>query len=920
MLTIRINNHKISEDYVAIQRPNGVFPFSGRHFIAIISICLFSIVCSIPAGNYIPLTFDASALISAMGRSATAKGSEQGYLQNDEKLAEASLEITAQGESLENYDDAVLSSEYFAANNEDTTDDTEDDLSEESPELIAGIPVYLRKRFEAGHKFVGTAPAADTANNAGSADTTAEYEILAAETEAAQAQTQSADEALLADANEEAAVNTYYFEIENNLSKDLSAEELNEEFLAEDATEEFSAEDEFAEKEFLAEAAASADDTAESVSITTAEDGTLEMMATADKTPESAAPAAAETSPAAAGSLSPQQDVAVEMLLSDAHAPAEVTPAESAPPAEQAPAPAISSYHWGDMLAGSILSDTYKPEPALQAPAGTVPSPEVAAFPWGDMLAGTVLSDTYKPEPALTPASPADTKGTADPAVMAFHWGDMLAGSVLSDSYKPENTPLPALAQNAKTPAAVEELAEVAEEEPYSPEPGIAVTKGTKNRPAGTWYTHTVDKGETISSIFKSLALPPVTLKKITRAARKNELKLARGSDLHFLIDRRGHVLELVKPLPGNRQVRFTRMNSRQNFKSVREMAGAHFMAPVDPSAFLAANEMPTAAKAATAALAAAKANKENAAKEKAGLAPEETETLTAATTEKAAELPATTPATPKFSANNRPRLIIASLQEKESFDKAAKRAGLTPSEIATIKKEIPAKKLNLAKLVPGDSFRVLFNGIGTKADINAVAITAKAGKISIYRHPDNRRFFEENSYKPTAGIFRRFPINGKIKVNSPFNPRRMHPLRRRIIPHWGVDFKVNVGTPVYAPADGIVNFAGYMRGGGYTVIVKHAGPYSTVYMHLSKLDVKKGQKVHVGQILAKSGNTGASTGAHLHYELRINGKAVDPLKAKLPSGGTPTMAKKQREHFKSTVSTLKADLYKDSLAMVVKK
>ena len=104
------------------------------------------------------------------------------------------------------------------------------------------------------------------------------------------------------------------------------------------------------------------------------------------------------------------------------------------------------------------------------------------------------------------------------------------------------------------------------------------------------------------------------------------------------------------------------------------------------------------------------------------------------------------------------------------------------------------------------------------------------------------------------------------------------------------------------------------MRGGGYVVILNHKGGYSTVYMHLSKFDVKKGQTVHMGQVIAKSGNTGYSTGAHLHYELHINGRAIDPLKADLPSGNK-AQAQTLRKQFESTVAKLKGDLYKSSLA-----
>ena len=191
---------------------------------------------------------------------------------------------------------------------------------------------------------------------------------------------------------------------------------------------------------------------------------------------------------------------------------------------------------------------------------------------------------------------------------------------------------------------------------------------------------------------------------------------------------------------------------------------------------------------------------------------------------------------------------------------------------------------------------------------------SGRYGQINLYRHPQNHIFYEENGYHPSTGTFRRFPFMGQVKVNSPFNLNRYHPIKKRRRPHYGVDFKLPIGTPVYAPAEGTVTYAGYMRGGGYTVIINHKGGYTTVYMHLSKFDVRKGQKVRIGQVIAKSGNTGYSTGSHLHYEVHINGRAVDPLKVDLPSG-SPATAQRLRESFKNTVYILKTELYKNALA-----
>jgi len=114
------------------------------------------------------------------------------------------------------------------------------------------------------------------------------------------------------------------------------------------------------------------------------------------------------------------------------------------------------------------------------------------------------------------------------------------------------------------------------------------------------------------------------------------------------------------------------------------------------------------------------------------------------------------------------------------------------------------------------------------------------------------------------------WPVKGRI--SSRFGPRwgRMHE---------GLDIAVNVGTQVRAAADGVVRFAGWNGGYGYLVVVDHGRGIETRYAHNSRILVKRGQRVSRGQVLALSGSTGNSTGPHVHFEIRQNGKPVDPLK-----------------------------------------
>lgn len=423
----------------------------------------------------------------------------------------------------------------------------------------------------------------------------------------------------------------------------------------------------------------------------------------------------------------------------------------------------------------------------------------------------------------------------------------------------------------------------------------------------GKWYEQTVKKGDSLFKIFTYLNLDVKDVKKIREASGDDSLNLAVGDKIQFLVNKKNELQEIAIPLAGKKQLRFSRDLDDGSFAMSKEDRFAQFENN-KKSKMEQATKMPGYVEAQKEKEAKEKElllAKEKAEKEKAKL-----EAMTAALEkeEKAEEIES------KFTPANRPRLLIGSIRAGENFDRAAKRLGLTRSEIVSIKNQYSGK-INFKRIGPGDSFRVLFNGIGSGASMTAISVdSGRYGQVNLYRHPQNHIFYEENGYHPSTGTFRRFPFMGQVKVNSPFNLNRYHPIKKRRRPHYGVDFKLPIGTPVYAPAEGTVTYAGYMRGGGYTVIINHKGGYTTVYMHLSKFDVKKGQNVRIGQVIAKSGNTGYSTGSHLHYEVHINGRAVDPLKVDLPSG-SPATAQRLRESFKNTVYILKTELYKSALA-----
>lgn len=129
------------------------------------------------------------------------------------------------------------------------------------------------------------------------------------------------------------------------------------------------------------------------------------------------------------------------------------------------------------------------------------------------------------------------------------------------------------------------------------------------------------------------------------------------------------------------------------------------------------------------------------------------------------------------------------------------------------------------------------------------------------------------------SSIGKLYCVTGKpYVITSPFGTR-FHPILKKVIGHEGIDIGVNIGTPIYALAGGEVIYSGTMSGYGNVVMIDH-GNLTTLYAHNSSLVVKVGQTVKGGQLITYSGNTGRSTGPHLHFEVRdANGTAINPMK-----------------------------------------
>jgi len=219
------------------------------------------------------------------------------------------------------------------------------------------------------------------------------------------------------------------------------------------------------------------------------------------------------------------------------------------------------------------------------------------------------------------------------------------------------------------------------------------------------------------------------------------------------------------------------------------------------------------------------------------------------------------------------------------SFVSSAKDAGLTSAEISSVIKAMQWQ-MDFRKLKKGDEFSVLMSREmleGKREQSQLVGVRLRSSGKDYYAiRAEDGKFYDRNGSGLAKG-FMRFPTAKQFRISSNFNPRRLNPVTGRVAPHKGVDFAMPQGTPVLAVGDGEVVMAKRSGAAGYFVAIRHGRTYTTRYMHLKKLLVQPGQKVKRGDRIALSGNTGRSTGPHLHYEVWVNQQAVNPLTAKLP-------------------------------------
>ena len=211
------------------------------------------------------------------------------------------------------------------------------------------------------------------------------------------------------------------------------------------------------------------------------------------------------------------------------------------------------------------------------------------------------------------------------------------------------------------------------------------------------------------------------------------------------------------------------------------------------------------------------------------------------------------------------------------------------PDAVATQMAEIFAVDIDFHReLRKDDHFSVVYEGL--TADGEPVPWNQGAGRVlaaefvnagklhqAIWFENAGRGAYYDPSGRSRKRAFLASPMEFS-RVTSGF-AMRMHPILQRMRAHLGVDYAAPTGTPVRAIGDGTVEFAGWQNGYGNVVQMRHDKERTTLYAHLSRIDVRKGQKIEQGQHVGAVGATGWATGPHLHFEFRIGGVHQDPLK-----------------------------------------
>jgi len=201
---------------------------------------------------------------------------------------------------------------------------------------------------------------------------------------------------------------------------------------------------------------------------------------------------------------------------------------------------------------------------------------------------------------------------------------------------------------------------------------------------------------------------------------------------------------------------------------------------------------------------------------------------------------------------------------------------------------------IDFFKLQKGDQFKMIYS---EKYIDDTVFAGIENVEAAVFKHGDRPfyafnyeidsvtgqpRFYDEEA-KALQSFFLKAPLNYS-RISSRYTKRRFHPVQKRWKAHLGTDYAAARGTPIVSTADGTVIASSYTSGNGNYVKVRHNDKYTTQYLHMTKRNVRRGQRVKQGDVIGFVGSTGLATGPHVCYRFWVHGRQVDPYRQKLPT------------------------------------
>ncbi len=236
-------------------------------------------------------------------------------------------------------------------------------------------------------------------------------------------------------------------------------------------------------------------------------------------------------------------------------------------------------------------------------------------------------------------------------------------------------------------------------------------------------------------------------------------------------------------------------------------------------------------------------------------------------------------------------RTVVLSGKVGRSLNRSARKAGLTSANINSLTDEIFKYDIDFdSDLDADDRFSVVVDQTWREGELVSTSPVLAAtftvdGKLHSgfrFARPKSKPEYFTAQGRPLKKTFIRMPIP-YARLSSKFGARK-HPVLGSMRMHKGVDYAASTGTPIMAAGDSRVEFIGWQRGYGNTVILNHGRGYTTLYGHMSRTaKLRKGQSVPQGTVIGYVGSTGMSTGPHLHYEFRVNGAHRNPLSITMP-------------------------------------